>query len=131
MPTDANQFDSIDEASSLVATESHALIKAAQSGCDDALNELIKSLRSYLLLIANQDLDADIRAKVAPSDLVQSVLFRAQQNLADFRGTSRQTLLAWLRTILANEIGSARRKYLATRKRGGPSRNCDDQHGAA
>ncbi len=93
------------------------LIQRARGGCDDALNQLIQSLQGYLLAIANEELNSDLRAKLGASDLVQSVLVRAEQNLADFRGDSRQTLLAWLRKILHNEIIAAHRRFVASDKR--------------
>lgn len=77
------------------------------------MSALLGSIRGYLLLIANQELDREIRVKVAPSDLVQDVLIKAQANLPGFRGTTRDALLAWLRKMMRNEIVSARRHYRA------------------
>ncbi|MCA9262749.1 MAG: sigma-70 family RNA polymerase sigma factor [Planctomycetales bacterium] len=110
-------FDSIDEASSLHSREAGELIARARDGCDVSLNELIRSLQGYLLVIARHELNADLRAKVGASDIVQSVLIRAEQNLDEFRGSSRQTLLAWLRKILTHEIIAVHRKYIQSEKR--------------
>ena len=117
MSEEHNPYDSVDEASSLNLSNSYELIDRARNGCDDALAELITSLQGYLLVIANRQLQPEMRAKVGASDLVQSVLWRAKQNLTEFRGASRQSLLAWLRRILTNEIVAAQRKYLASKKR--------------
>jgi RNA polymerase sigma-70 factor (ECF subfamily) len=117
MATDLNQFDSVEDASSLGMSHSRNLIEQARNGSDEALGELVRSLQGYLLLIANQELSSELRTKIAASDVVQNVLLRAQQNLANFRGGSRQTLLAWLRKILVNELTSTHRKYLASTKR--------------
>jgi len=117
MSADHRQFESVDLASSLETDDSRALIQQAQNGCDDALGTLIRSLQGYLLLIANEEVNAELRAKVSASDLVQNALLRAQQSLPEFRGSSRQTLLAWLRKILVREILTARRRYLDCERR--------------
>ena len=117
MAFDLNQFDSVDEASSLESHDSRALIDRARNGCNDALTDLIKSLQGYLLAVAHQELNADLKAKLGASDLVQSVLIRAEGNLAEFRGETRQTLLAWLRKILINEIIAVHRRYVTSDKR--------------
>ena len=117
MSAERNQYEDIDRSSSLDLSDSQELIVRARDGCDDALGELIRSLQGYLMLVANQETSEELRTKVAPSDLVQCVLIRAQQNIADFRGSSRETLLGWLRTILNREIVSAHRKYLISEKR--------------
>ena len=103
--------------SSMGSVAFRELIGEAQRGDDDARNELVSSLYSYLLLVADQELDGQLRAKIGVSDLVQSALVHAEQNLPQFRGDSQKTLLAWARKILRNEIHSARRKYLGAEKR--------------
>ena len=89
------------------------LISRARQGQCDALNELIVSMRSYLLLIANEELDREIRAKVAPSDIVQNVLLKAQANIGDFRGQTQAAWRGWLRKMVRNEILSAHRHFHA------------------
>jgi len=93
------------------------LIGRARAGSVDARNELIESVREYLLLIANREFDRELQAKVGPSDLVQSALFQAEQNLDGFRGESGAQLLAWLKQILRNEMAMAHRAYLQSEKR--------------
>jgi len=88
------------------------LLADAQGGSPDAVEELIRSVRSYLLLVANEELARDVQAKVGPSDLVQSALVAAQQHLDQFQGTTRETLVAWVRAILRHEITAAHRRYL-------------------
>lgn len=117
MKPEFNEFDSVNDVSSLDMADSRDLIDRARNGCDASLTELISSLRGYLLVIANEELNDDLRAKIGASDLVQSVLFQADRNLAEFRGDSKQTLLAWLRKILTNEIIAAHRRYVFSSKR--------------
>ena len=117
MATQLNQFDSVEDASSLGSDGSRLLIDRARNGCNDALTELVRSMRGYLLLIANQELNTQLKAKVGASDVVQSVLLRAEQKLPEFRGNSKQTLLGWLRKMLLNEIIAVHRKYAVSEKR--------------
>ena len=91
----------------------NAIAGHVQDGQREEISDVIASIQSYLLLIANEELDRHLRNKVAPSDIVQNVLVKAQQNLDDFRGDSRDALLSWLRKILLNEVAIARRHYHA------------------
>jgi RNA polymerase sigma-70 factor, ECF subfamily len=83
---------------------------------DDA-GELLDGCRQYLLMIANEVVGADLRAKIAPSDLVQETFLQAQRHLQGFRGRTRAELYGWLRKILECQAVDARRAYLATEKR--------------
>jgi RNA polymerase sigma-70 factor (ECF subfamily) len=70
-----------------------------------------------LLLIANQELDPDLRAKLGPSDLVQESLLKAQQHFGQFQGSSEADILAWMRRILLNHLANVREQYRTTHKR--------------
>lgn len=87
--------------------ESEGLAKTA---ADPFPAEVWHNCRTYLLLIANQELDAELRSQGAPSDLVQQTLLQARQHLGRFRGSSARELRAWLRRILWNELRSWRRR---------------------
>jgi RNA polymerase sigma-70 factor, ECF subfamily len=78
-----------------------------------ALEQLIESFRSYLLLVAERDLGRDLRAKEGPSDLVQLTLFKAERDLGRFEGRTKAELKAWLLTILQNSLRELRRRYRA------------------
>jgi RNA polymerase sigma-70 factor (subfamily 1) len=93
------------------------LVSRARQGDSSAREDIIGQCRNYLLLIANEELDQQLHAKCAPSDVVQNSLIAAVEHFDDFRGDNRQTLLAWLRQILVNEIQDARRKFLQAEKR--------------
>jgi RNA polymerase sigma-70 factor (ECF subfamily) len=69
------------------------------------------------LLVANRELDADLQAKVGPSDLVQDSLLEAQRDFGQFHGTTEADVLAWLRRILLHNVANVRDRYRATRKR--------------
>ncbi|MCA9136801.1 MAG: sigma-70 family RNA polymerase sigma factor [Planctomycetales bacterium] len=97
--------------------ESYDLIDRARGGSPEARSELILTVRTYLLMIASQELDDALQAKVGASDLVQSALRQVQHHLDGFQGDTKETLLAWVRKILKNEIAEARRIYFDTEKR--------------
>ena len=93
------------------------LLTAAQSGSRDAVGELIDGYRSYLLLIANQELDSAIQGKLGASDVVQETMLTAQLAIEDFRGSTHEEMLSWLRGILLNDLLEAGRTYWGTAKR--------------
>jgi RNA polymerase sigma-70 factor (ECF subfamily) len=93
------------------------LLQAARYGSKDALGALFEACRDYLLLVANDQLGADIRQKAAPSDLVQQSLAEACQDFPKFTGTSDGEVLTWLRRILLNNITDLTRGYRGTAKR--------------
>jgi RNA polymerase sigma-70 factor (ECF subfamily) len=78
---------------------------------------MLEWVRPYLLRIANDELDSNIRPKVGPSDLVQQTFIEAQQGFAGFRGASQEKLTAWLRGILRHNLADARTAYQETAKR--------------
>jgi len=84
---------------------------AAQDGSPEALALLLENCRPYLLLIANEELDTDLRPKLGASDLVQQSVIEAHRDFAGFRGVSYEELLAWLRRILHHNLTDARRRY--------------------
>jgi RNA polymerase sigma-70 factor (ECF subfamily) len=63
--------------------------------------------RAYLQLIARLQLDARLRGKLEPSDLVQQTFVKALQVLDQFRGQTDAELSAWLRQILARTLANA------------------------
>jgi RNA polymerase sigma-70 factor (ECF subfamily) len=93
------------------------LMSRSRQGCASALGELLEQCRDYLLFVANQEFDNDLRALVGPSDLVQETFVHAQQQFAAFRGTSESELIGWLRAILLSRELAAYRRYRTAAKR--------------
>jgi RNA polymerase sigma-70 factor, ECF subfamily len=91
----------------------------ARSGAnrDAALARFIESFQTYLLLVADRKLPEDVRAKVAPSDILQETYVEARRAFKRFQGDSDQELLAWLRQIVLNNVRDAARQYQSRQKR--------------
>lgn len=93
------------------------VLNNARQGDTDAIGQLVDTSRDYLLLIANQGIDPDIRRKVGASDIVQESIMTAQANIQQFQGNTKGQWLAWLKQILVNDLRETRRSYKQVKKR--------------
>src|SRR5260370_23134037 len=93
-------------------------LPAAHAGSSKALGQALEGCRRYLLLVAQRELDPELRAKGGASDLVQQTFLEAQRDFAHFHGNSEAELRAWLRHILLHNLGKFARQYRDTQKRG-------------
>lgn len=82
------------------------------------MGQLLEHYRGYILSLANDELDVDLVARVAPSDLVQETCLQAARDFPNFEGSTEAELRTWLRRILLNNLGDLRRRFLGTQKRG-------------
>ena len=78
------------------------------SECDPA-GKILERFREYLCLLARMHLDARLRAKLDPSDIVQQTLLEAHQAIGQFRGRTDGERAAWLRQILARNLSNVAR----------------------
>lgn len=106
------------------------LLQAARGGSREALGQLLQTYRNYLLLLANRELDPDLRAKNGASDLVQETFLKAQAEFDQFQGETPGELLAWLRRILENNLANFTRAYRDTGKRQLAREVSLDRHGS-
>jgi RNA polymerase sigma-70 factor (ECF subfamily) len=90
---------------------------AGPYGSPEEFGRALEACRRYLLLVADRTLDADLRAKLGPSDLVQESLLEAQRDIGRFRGSTDEELRRWLRKILLHNVATAREHYRGARKR--------------
>jgi RNA polymerase sigma-70 factor (ECF subfamily) len=99
------------------AADAARLLEAAQAGSREALGQVLEQFRAYLLLVADRELDPELRAKGGASDLVQETFLEAQRDFAQFRGASVDELRAWLRRLLLNNVANFTRQYRQRAKR--------------
>src|SRR5262245_4961414 len=92
-------------------------LAAARSGSREALGQALEACRGYLHLLAERELDPDLRAKGSASDLVQETFLEAQKDFRQFHGNSEEELRAWLRQLLLNNLANFTRRYRTTAKR--------------
>ncbi len=92
-------------------------LEAARRGSPDALGQALETCRTYLLLIANEDLDPGLRGKVAASDVVQDTFLKAVRDFGQFRGTTTEELRGWLRAILQHNLANTARNFRDADKR--------------
>jgi RNA polymerase sigma-70 factor (ECF subfamily) len=89
----------------------------ARGGDLTSLGQALEACRGYLLSIAQQELDAELRAKGGASDLVQETFLKAHRHFSHFHGSAEDELLAWLRRLLLNNLADFRRLYHESQKR--------------
>lgn len=92
------------------------LLCEAQAGSDEALGRLLIACQPFLLATARRKLPIVSQAEVGASDLVQETFGNAEKAFGDFRGSTKEALLAWLHEILDNELKKQFRKE-KTKKR--------------
>jgi RNA polymerase sigma-70 factor (ECF subfamily) len=93
------------------------LLAAARAGSSDAVGQALEACRSYLLAVAQRELDDDLRSKGGASDLVQDTFLEAHRHFDRFHGELEVELRAWLRRLLLNNLADFRRLYRETEKR--------------
>jgi RNA polymerase sigma-70 factor (ECF subfamily) len=81
-----------------------------------AAAEALEPFRQYLLVLARLHLDARLRGKLDPADLVQQTLLRAYPAVGRLRGRDPAVVAAWLRRILARTLADTVRHYDADRR---------------
>jgi RNA polymerase sigma-70 factor (ECF subfamily) len=92
------------------------LIRRCRNGEAGAREQLFARYQHYLYVLAQAQLGRRLRAKCAPSDLVQQTLLEAHRDFAAFQGQHEGELLAWLRRILAHNLFNEARRYGARQR---------------
>ncbi|QDV33051.1 sigma-70 family RNA polymerase sigma factor [Tautonia plasticadhaerens] len=94
-----------------------ALVAEARRGCTQSRSQLFELCRDYLLLIANREMEEQLRSKAGASDLVQETIIEAYGGFERFRGESEAEFYAWIRRILKNHLSNFARSYRSSAKR--------------
>lgn len=92
-------------------------LEEARQGDPEAVDRLLNAQRSYLLLLAEAELESDLRVKASASDVVQDTIVKAHQSIEDFRGCTALQWRHWLQAILKNNVRDLRVRYVESAKR--------------
>jgi RNA polymerase sigma-70 factor (ECF subfamily) len=93
------------------------LLEQARRRESQPLGELLQLYRNYLTILATTQLDARLRRRMSPSDIVQETLLAAHRDFGQFRGVCERELLMWLRQILIHSLHRAYDMHLRARCR--------------
>ena len=102
--------------SSATSARSHWFDRAIE-GDSEAVAQLLTLYRPLLLKIANRSIDASIKAKVGPSDIVQLTMASAARDFSAARFANQTSFAGWLVEILRNEVSTVYRRFCGTLKR--------------
>lgn len=111
------------------SSEIENLLTKARSGDEEALGELLESVRGYLHTLARQQLEPRLQARVGYSDVVSETLLEAHQGFDAFRGLSEAQWLAWLKQIQKHNVANALQKHAAQKRVFTKDQSMDDSRG--
>ena len=93
------------------------LLRVAKAGSGPGLGQLLELYRGYLGLLARLQINRRLQARLDASDLVQETFFKAHRHFGQFRGTTEEELVVWLRQILATTLANLVRHHYGTQRR--------------
>jgi RNA polymerase sigma-70 factor, ECF subfamily len=94
-----------------------SLIDHARRGSGTSIGLLLQLYRNYLTLLATTQIEKRLQPRLSPSDVVQETMLRAHKNFGQFRGTTEQELVAWLRQILVNNLAKFVEQHVLAARR--------------
>lgn len=105
LPPDRNLYETVIE-----------LVGRSRAGDTGARDQMLARIHDFLSLVARRELEQELKLKVGVSDIVQCSLLRVCDNVESFAGKSKPQFLAWLKTIVVNEIRRERRRQTAAKR---------------
>jgi RNA polymerase sigma-70 factor (ECF subfamily) len=88
------------------------LLQKAGQGTTEAVGEVLAAHRDYLRRVIDLRLDACLRARFDPSDVVQEALLDAVQRLPDYLARRPMPFRLWLRQTACQRLIDLRRQHL-------------------
>ncbi len=92
------------------------LVRGAQEGNADTLNELFTRYHQTMVEVARRKLGPRLRLKEDPDDLAQTTFREATRDFARYRYQGEGSLLRWLIQILQNKIRDKAEFYSASKR---------------
>jgi RNA polymerase sigma-70 factor (ECF subfamily) len=92
------------------------LLRQAVAGDRNAVDDLLGRHRAPLKRMLAVRMDSRLRARIDPSDIVQTVLAEAAQKMVRFSQPPEQ-FFGWLRQLAWDELARLHRDHIRTRKR--------------
>ncbi len=96
--------------------ETASLVRKAQAGEADALNELFQRYHQKMVEVARRKLGPRLRLKEDPDDLAQTTFREATRDFQQYRYQGEGSLLRWLVQILHNKIRDKAEFYSAGKR---------------
>ena len=93
------------------------LLARARGDAPECLGRLFQYYGNYLKLLVATHIDEKLQARCSPSDIVQETYCEAHRDFAQFRGNTEPEFLAWLKTILVNNLVREVEKHILAAKR--------------
>ncbi len=101
------------------------LVRRAQEGDSEALNDLFTRYHGVMVEQARRRLGPRLRAKEEPDDLAQTTFREAARDFARYRYQGAGSLLRWLIQILQNKIRDRAEFYSADKRDTGKERSME------
>lgn len=92
------------------------LIELARSGDSAAISKIVGKYQSYLLFVANDQLEPSLAKRISAEDIVQDTVAQLAQKIGSFTGETEPELRAWLRASLCNTLKNIRRYHLQQKR---------------
>jgi RNA polymerase sigma-70 factor (ECF subfamily) len=99
------------------SAETDGLLRRLRAGERAAFEDLFARHRAYLRRFADVRLDARLRARVDPSDIVQETYLEAFRRLPNYLEQTPMPFRLWLRRIAQDRALKARRHHLGAARR--------------
>ena len=93
------------------------LLHDARSGDPDALSALLHHVEARLRRQVEDRLGTKLRAELRDSDVLQNAYVQLIRSLGDFRGTTEGEFVAWVYSIIENDIRRQTRWFGAAKRR--------------
>jgi RNA polymerase sigma-70 factor (ECF subfamily) len=103
------------------------LISRVRDGDESARGDLAIQVQSYLSMMADRNLNDQVRGNVGPSDVVQLTLMKMVDGIDNFRGNSTPEFYGWLNGIVKNEARKVSRDLTRKKRDIRRQQSIDDQ----